>query len=250
MIMVDFERIIWVIDKTGLFVVALFIAVLGFILLYRGKLGKIEIGNALKLSGLSNEVEEIRHRIRSAATAAGESVDSNQQYALLQEYHAQGLAQSKISFWFSLIFASIGFFIIIISILSYVFAGEEARNIVAANKPTLLDSAGKPIFAVIAGTIIDAVAALFFVQSNKARQLMTEFFDKLRIDRKLDESLKLLTQIEDNTISSRVKALLAINFAEVKINDEVFGRIVNRDHIEEKGTPNKPIQPTATAAAD
>jgi hypothetical protein len=59
-----------------------------------------------------------------------------------------------------------------------------------------LESAGKPAFTLIAGTIIDAVAALFFVQSNKARQLMTEFFDKLRVDRKLDEALSLMKEMQ------------------------------------------------------
>jgi hypothetical protein len=39
-----------------------------------------------------------------------------QQYVLLRAYHAQGLAQSKISFWFSLIFASIGFSVIMLGV--------------------------------------------------------------------------------------------------------------------------------------
>jgi hypothetical protein len=43
--------------------------------------------------------------------------------------------------------------------------------------------------AIIWGTVIQAAYTLFVVQSNRARQLMTEFFDKLRVDRKLDEAL-------------------------------------------------------------
>jgi hypothetical protein len=179
----------------------LVIAVLGSILLYRGKLGKLEIGTVGNISSLVNEAEDIRARILTS----NDDNKSGKQYALLQEYHAQGLAQSKISFWFSLVFAAIGFLIIIISILSYVFAPEAL--VVETNKiPSYFDSAGKPMFAVVSGTIIDAVAALFFIQSNKARQLMTEFFDKLRTDRKLDESLNVLERIEDKAISSRVKA--------------------------------------------
>ena len=98
------------------------------------------------------------------------------QYALLREYHAQGLSQSRISFWFSLVFASLGFAIIAFSIVLFTQQSGDTWS-----------GAGKPLFALVAGTIIDAVSALFFVQSNKARQLMTEFFDKLRTDRKLNE---------------------------------------------------------------
>jgi hypothetical protein len=36
------------------------------------------------------------------------------------------------------------------------------------------------------------VSALFFVQSNRARNLMTAFFDKLRQDRSLEEALRLI----------------------------------------------------------
>jgi len=246
----EIKEFIYLVSELSVPVIILIITFLGFVLLYRGKIGKLEIGRVTKLSKMVDEAGEIRERMRETAKeGAGKT---NQQYALLQEYHAQGLAQSKISFWFSLIFAAIGFFIIIISILSYVFS-NEAVNTELAVKSTLLDSAGKPIFAVIAGTIIDAVAALFFVQSNKARQLMTEFFDKLRIDRKLDESLNVLSKIEDKTISSRVKALLALNFAEIDVTDDMYRRVVSMDCSDDslsQPTPNKPIQPTANASAD
>jgi hypothetical protein len=214
-----FEDIVYLISKIGIPILILIVVILGFVLLYRGKLGKLEIGRAIKISTVEDEAKKIRSRLISATS--GDSSKPTQQYALLQEYHSQGLAQSKISFWFSLIFAAIGFIIIIFSVLTYVLASEASPESVS-----LFDKAGKPIFAVVAGTIIDAVAALFFVQSNKARQLMTEFFDKLRVDRKLDESLNVLSMIENKTIGSRVKALLALNFAEVNVSDDIFQRIV------------------------
>ena len=91
----------------------------------------------------------------------------------MREYHAQGLSQSRVSFWFSLVFASLGFAIIALSVGIFL---QRVDN------PNVgwLETAGKPVFTLVAGTVIDAVSALFFVQSNKARQLMTEFFDKLR----------------------------------------------------------------------
>ena len=42
-----------------------------------------------------------------ASEPADEVEAADKQYLLLREYHAQGLAQSKISFWFSLIFAAL-----------------------------------------------------------------------------------------------------------------------------------------------
>ncbi len=125
--------------------------------------------------GLEAEVEQVRRRISEAAAQA-EAVDK--QYLLLREYHAQGLAQSKISFWFSLIFAALGFAVIV----SAIFTLQPGER--------LLEQ-GRTFITLVAGTVIDAVAALFFVQSNKARQLMVDFFDRLRNDRKLEESLRL-----------------------------------------------------------
>ncbi len=134
---------------------------------------------------------------------------SSPQIALMQEYHEQGLSQSKISFWFSLVFASLGFAIIASAVVIFL-QGTGSQG--------TLESAGKPIFTLVAGTVIDAVAALFFVQSNKARQLMTEFFDKLRVDRKLDEDLALMKGLKDPIISSRIQGIVALHFSDVPLD--------------------------------
>jgi heme/copper-type cytochrome/quinol oxidase subunit 4 len=109
------------------------------------------------------------------------------------EYHSQSLAQSKISFWFSLVFAALGFLIIITSIFVY------------------NDRSSYP--GIVAGTIIDAVSALFFYQANKARQLMADFFDRLRADRKLDESIRLCDSIDNEFMRNSVKAKLCLYFS-------------------------------------
>src|SRR5271169_1149211 len=41
----------------------------------------------------------------------------------------------------------------------------------------------KSLVSVGSGALIDGVATLFFSQSNEARRLTAEFFDKLRLDR-------------------------------------------------------------------
>jgi hypothetical protein len=133
----------------------------------------------------------------------------------MREYHAQGLSQSKISFWFSLVFASFGFSIIALSVGLFLQGNQNPSG-------GWLETAGKPAFTLVAGTVIDAVAALFFVQSNKARQLMVEFFDKLRVDRKLDEALALISKIEDKSISGRVRGIIAMNFSEVPLDQNIL----------------------------
>ncbi len=142
------------------------------------------------------------------------------QNALMREYHAQGLSQSRVSFWFSLTFASLGFAIIALSVGIFL---QHFDNPTAS----WLDAAGKPIFTLVAGTVIDAVSALFFVQSNKARQLMTEFFDKLRVDRKLDEALRLMSEIPDPVIASRIKGIVALTFSEVETDNAVLNAMLS-----------------------
>ena len=152
------------------------------------------------------DIEGIRRRLTQDTDETG-----NPGFALLREYHAQGLAQAKVSFWFSLVFASIGFAIIATG-LGITFLGPEDKN------GSFIMTVAKPSVALISGTIIDAVAALFFVQSNKARQLMTEFFDKLRIDRKLDEALRLTDEIQDKTISGNLRAMMALRFVDLNVD--------------------------------
>lgn len=72
----------------------------------------------------------------------------------LSKYYSQVLGQSRVSFWFSLIFASLGFAVIIAAALMY---SEK--------------STGSSVASFIAGVIVDAVAALFFVQSRESQRL-------------------------------------------------------------------------------
>jgi hypothetical protein len=175
--------------------------------------GKLKFGSFM-VDFDRTAASDIRARLEAGSGAEA----GFRQYALLREYHAQGLAQSRISFWFSLTFASIGFAVIALAVGLFLQATPAGSG--------WLDNAGKPVFTLVSGTVIDAVAALFFVQSNKARQLMTEFFDKLRTDRKLDESLKLVEAISDPSTSSRVKALLALHFADLPIELPLFESVV------------------------
>jgi hypothetical protein len=122
------------------------------------------------------------------------------------EYHQQSISQCRISFWFSLIFAAFGFLIITTSVFTYT------------------DKSG--YIGIVAGAIIDAVSALFFVQSNKARQLMSEFFDRLRQDRKLEEALKLCESVDDTFFRNALKVKLSLFFSGLEDSYNIASEII------------------------
>lgn len=96
-------------------ILTVFVAVLTF--LRARKLG------GWKAFGLGSvpesDAETTKHLRQLIAEAAPGASPESKQYLLLKEYHSQGIAQSKISFWFSLIFATPRFAVIISGILSF-----------------------------------------------------------------------------------------------------------------------------------
>lgn len=128
----------------------------------------------------------------------------------LAQYYAQVLAQSKISFWFSLLFASLGFAVIVIAGFRYSSA-----------------SGGAAIAQFIAGIIMDAVAALFFVQSKNAQTAMGEFFDKLRRDRQQAESRRLCENVASPAARDALRVQLSLHYADVTNREQIAGMIIN-----------------------
>lgn len=163
------------------------ILIVGLLLvLFSNTAFRLRVGNLLTIDAT------IRERL-------GEAVDSleDRQYALIKEYHSRSLAQSVQSFWFGLITAATGFVVII----SGIVVGIVHQGVVT------------PIIQVASGTVIEAVSGLFFVQSNKARELLVAFFDKLREDRKLDEAIRFAREMEHGVMRQRLQTALAASFS-------------------------------------
>ncbi|EJG01417.1 TRADD-N-associated membrane domain-containing protein [Flavobacterium sp. F52] len=166
-----------------------------------------------KFERIKNENDMTQETESNYYTTPDIGLSTNErQFELLKRYHSQGLFQSRISFWFSLIFATLGFAIIAFAILS------------TDNSKTFW-SQSNSIISLISGTIIDSVSALFFVQSNKSRELMANFFDKLRTDRKIEESLKLCDEIPDEYLRSKLKLILSLHFAEITPSDAIISMV-------------------------
>ncbi|HEX4966303.1 MAG TPA: hypothetical protein VF173_36175 [Thermoanaerobaculia bacterium] len=181
---------------------------------------------SIKINGARGfEAEVSAERDKLPPPTGGGSI-TERQYLLLREYHAQGLAQSKISFWFSLVFAALGFLVVITAIF-------------AIDPKVQITEQGRAIITLISGTVIDTVSALFFVQSNKARQLMVDFFDRLRSDRKLEESLTLASSLENAELKGRLYALLSLSFADIKSNEAFLASLMGIANSGEGGGSQK-----------
>ncbi|KJB95163.1 hypothetical protein N826_07180 [Skermanella aerolata KACC 11604] len=117
----------------------------------------------------------------------------------LSNYYNHALRRANISFWFSIIFASIGFGVII-----FAFATHDNSDILG----TVVKAAS--------GAIIDAVASLFFVQSTNAQKSMAEFFEKLRLDRLNAEARELISEIENIERRDQLRAQLVLKYAGIE----------------------------------
>lgn len=115
----------------------------------------------------------------------------NYDISKFDEYHKECLRQSKVSFTYSILFAVFGFFVFIGTIILY----ADSKYLAGAS---------------VASATIEVVSGLFIVQTNRTRKLMLDFFDKLRLDRRLDQSLNLCDSIEDLTIKNTLKAKLSL----------------------------------------
>jgi hypothetical protein len=169
---------------------------------------------SIRMGGFSVDLDqaekEIRERVDQDLEEAHTEDPREREFALMREYHAQGLAQSRLSFRLSLVFASLGFVVILLAV-----ANSFANHYEPFSQATNLVS-------LTAGSVTEAVSALFFVQSNRARALMVGFFDRLRADRNLREAQELAREVPDTALSARLLVLLALSLAEAKLDDRAL----------------------------
>lgn len=135
---------------------------------------------------------------------------TDREFKVAAEYHALTLGQSRISFRFSLVGASIGFVVIIAAV------GLLLTDIANVDQALL---------TVVGGSVTEAVATLFFVQSNRAQRTMVQFFDRLRTDRRHKEALSLIAQIAEPH-RSRVASTLTLQFADAEFDRDLLRTII------------------------
>ncbi len=188
-----------------------------------GLLRRIRLG-AFEIEASPGETQQAKALIEAVVRPREDVPFETEQLA---QYYSQVLAHSKISFWFSLIFASLGFVVIVIASFMY-----------------STTTSGATIAQIVAGVIMDAVSVLFFVQSKSAQAKMAEFFDKLRLDRQQAESRKLCESVSDSRARDALRIHLALRCDEAKQPLEVARAIMDACLTQRA---NNALQPTAAA---
>lgn len=161
--------------------------------LFSGVMRRIKLGNFEIEGGVDKSaIERIKAELQNQKGIEPIPFEIEQ----LANYYSLTLGQSRISFWFSLIFAAVGFLVII----GAAFLHKDGDLISSSIKIT-------------SGLIVDAVAALFFVQSKQAQESMATFFEKLRNDRQYAEARKICDEIENAEIKDKIKMILVLHYS-------------------------------------
>ncbi|MFC9473080.1 hypothetical protein ACFTS5_12940 [Nocardia sp. NPDC056952] len=183
-------------QMSGLEYVALFVAAVAavgggvvFLLL-------VKQADTLTKSLLTAAAEDRAELVAEGKDPTEAAVISNA--ALFGQYHARSLAQSQLSFYFALLSAVTGFGVIVVALWT------------VGSKGT--DQAGVAGVQLTGAVIIEVVAALFFRLSNQSRQLLVDFFDKLRQDRQFEEGLALARDMPTNSpMAHRLHSAIALH---------------------------------------
>lgn len=160
--------------------------------LYAGVLKKIRLG-AFEIEGVDRPSLE---RIKAELAESKEGTQIPFEIEQLANYYSLTLGQAKVSFWFSLVFASIGFLVIVGAAILYKDGDYASASI-----------------KIISGLVIDGVSALFFVQSRRAQESMSAFFEKLRNDRQFVEARKICDEISDHKVKDKLKTILTLHYS-------------------------------------
>jgi len=133
---------------------------------------------------------------------------------LRDEIASYSLAQAKATFVISLTAAVVGFVFILFGLGVVLYTMLTAGH--ATGDGLLTQSGILGAASTVSGIVTEAVAVLFFRQTDRTRQVMLDTFDRLREDRKLDEVLWFLKD-EDSALGAEVRetvaALVSLKFA-------------------------------------
>ncbi|TVT60121.1 hypothetical protein FNH05_04915 [Amycolatopsis rhizosphaerae] len=160
------------------------------------------------------------------------SASLEKQEAILREIYTQGLAQAKVSFKVSIIFASIGSSLLLLGIGLAVFYarsnGEQYASIVAGT----------------AGIVTNLTSGVFFVQSNRARANMatqgTMLREESQEDRRLNAARELAGAIDDEELRNQTRATLARTLLKVDVHPtESDKKAGNTDSTPETGSTSE-----------
>jgi hypothetical protein len=184
----------------------------------------VGIYQVLRSSRTLSKNYEVELKADQPSAAAG-GISGRDTYKILAKYSAQGLAQSQISFMVSIIFASLGFLVILGGVGVAIFANKSTAT---------------AVIPVISGAVVDAVAGLFFTVNSRTQKVMVDFFDKLRSDRRVEDAMEIASKLPDSVMGSKLQALLALNFTQVNDIPELFRQLIDSETQQERGAGKQP----------
>jgi hypothetical protein len=142
------------------------------------------------------------------ATRLSESLEK--QESILREIYTQGLAQARVSFRISIIFASVGAGFLLIGIGLAIFNADSNGSKYAS------------IVAGTAGVVVNLTSGVFFVQSNRARKNMGDqgmlLREESQEDRRLNAAREFAGSISSIKLRDEVQAQLALKILDAKAN--------------------------------
>jgi hypothetical protein len=162
--------------------------------------------------------------IRLAELEVGQQ-SSQRDFAIQREYHALGLAQSKISFTLGYIFGALGSLVVLGGAIKALFFANTGSEVTAG------------VLTSVAGVIPEALSALLFVSASRAGVRAAENFDRGRVDRDLAAAQQIAAEMKDRGLGDRLQAVLALSLAHASIDDAAL------QLVQEIGRPSATLDP-------
>lgn len=133
-------------------------------------------------------------------------VEPDAQESMLTEIYSHGIAQAKLSFFISLVFGAFGSLVLLSGAGLAVWHATSNGQRYAA------------IVAQVSGTVINLLAGVFFLQSNRTRKDMGAQGVMLRDDSRSDRRLKaaglLVDKISDEGLRNQTRAQMALQLVD------------------------------------
>jgi hypothetical protein len=119
--------------------------------------------------------------------------------AVVNDYHQDGLRQSRLWFAASLVAASVGFVWLLVFAVTAIAQADWTSTL-----------RGLP------GVVVEAMSALFFQQASASRRRATELLDRARSDTSLRQAMALVNSIENPTLRDQTRAQIAVEVSRVE----------------------------------
>lgn len=146
------------------------------------------------------------------ADSDNKDAHTNSRQAFLSNFYKQALRQADITFRMSLIFMSIGAIIVL------------TGGVLAIMRLGGFGSGNPALLTALSGAIIGSCGGAFAVHANRARKHLTRQAEKmekdLQSDRKLEQTLRLIGEVEDATLRDRLKSVTAMRVLDLEPDAE------------------------------